>query len=76
MLFFFCSTRISPYISEGSGLKRGRFRGGDLHARISPYISEGSGLKLLDIDDRYAERRVISPYISEGSGLKHCVEIG
>ena len=37
---------ISPYISEGSGLKHDDARTPDIFARISPYISEGSGLKL------------------------------
>ena len=37
---------ISPYISEGSGLKRMTAAAELLVAAISPYISEGSGLKL------------------------------
>ena len=37
--------KISPYISEGSGLKLGgRFLAAQF-PKISPYISEGSGLK-------------------------------
>ena len=39
------SKDISPYISEGSGLKRGRHEMGRGGRAISPYISEGSGLK-------------------------------
>ena len=37
---------ISPYISEGSGLKHDSVMGRKILADISPYISEGSGLKL------------------------------
>ena len=61
---------ISPYISEGSGLKR--FWVGwepDSAGTISPYISEGSGLKQREAVVG-ATVREISPYISEGSGLK------
>ena len=36
---------ISPYISEGSGLKPSVIRGIRIVNVISPYISEGSGLK-------------------------------
>ena len=39
------STLISPYISEGSGLKQTDNASVDLASVISPYISEGSGLK-------------------------------
>ena len=60
---------ISPYISEGSGLKL--LWGGAVGTpqAISPYISEGSGLKL-SLTEGTLEITVISPYISEGSGLK------
>ena len=37
---------ISPYISEGSGLKPRPVGYYILSTDISPYISEGSGLKL------------------------------
>ena len=37
---------ISPYISEGSGLKLARHFTPLKEKSISPYISEGSGLKL------------------------------
>ena len=63
------TSAISPYISEGSGLKR--FNSGKvvLTKYISPYISEGSGLKQKLLIIRAAATD-ISPYISEGSGLK------
>ena len=38
---------ISPYISEGSGLKPMIASNPPAVTAISPYISEGSGLKLL-----------------------------
>ena len=63
------SSRISPYIREGSGLKRRFHYTWKLRKSISPYIRGGSGLKpthgLLG-----ARWRAISPYIREGSGLK------
>ena len=39
------SRKISPYISEGSGLKQSLPHAGEEGLFISPYISEGSGLK-------------------------------
>ena len=60
---------ISPYISEGSGLKPLSHTPPKRKPNISPYISEGSGLKRVTLacNRCYA---CISPYISEGSGLK------
>ena len=64
------SQMISPYISEGSGLKLfGSYAGVD-QDEISPYISEGSGLKLPLVTSQTLVPVGISPYISEGSGLK------
>ena len=62
---------ISPYISEGSGLKPHLRKGRRaIQPEISPYISEGSGLKPAPSTSAPL-RPLISPYISEGSGLKH-----
>ena len=66
------ASRISPYISEGSGLKHCIPALGLLVTPISPYISEGSGLKPGHGRGLSLWAR-ISPYISEGSGLKHCI---
>ena len=63
------ATGISPYISEGSGLKQRLALRRLPRRRISPYISEGSGLKQVLASHRDFSLQ-ISPYISEGSGLK------
>ena len=63
-------TFISPYISEGSGLKPSSRSARNRASVISPYISEGSGLKLSVAVKATADNYQISPYISEGSGLK------
>ena len=68
-LLFFDLVRISPYISEGSGLKQHESYKKTTRQRISPYISEGSGLKLPN-GRKVGTLESISPYISEGSGLK------
>ena len=60
---------ISPYISEGSGLKPTLYGVASKSSLISPYISEGSGLKQM-FPPRLLRDTDISPYISEGSGLK------
>ena len=44
--------QISPYISEGSGLKHFEAPMGLSFHAISPYISEGSGLKQIQIRTR------------------------
>ena len=61
---------ISPYIREGSGLKRAPSAEAEREGvGISPYIREGSGLKPHQPAIIFVGK-IISPYIREGSGLK------
>ena len=53
---------ISPYISEGSGLKQYNYACRLQNLDISPYISEGSGLKLQGFRESFD--RKISPLTS------------
>src|SRR6266545_250461 len=62
-------TRVSPRVSEGSGLKLEGAQRAAEKERVSPRVSEGSGLKLLGGNWREVWAGV-SPRVSEGSGLK------
>ena len=66
---------ISPYIREGSGLKRASWSV-KYSLAISPYIREGSGLKHRQQSLIPLSMCQISPYIREGSGLKLKRQIG